>query len=54
MPHAFPIPVSLQTPHELVVVKPAGMATELTSDPRGVSLIERVRRGGHPGPGCPI
>ncbi|MCA9728920.1 MAG: RNA pseudouridine synthase [Candidatus Eisenbacteria bacterium] len=53
MPHVFPIPVSLQTPHELVVVKPAGLATELTTDPRGVSLIERVRRGGHPGARLP-
>jgi 23S rRNA-/tRNA-specific pseudouridylate synthase len=33
-----------ETPHEIVVVKPAGMASELTSDPRGVSLISRLRR----------
>ncbi|MBU0595803.1 hypothetical protein KJ567_03865, partial [Candidatus Bipolaricaulota bacterium] len=32
-----------ETPHELVLVKPAGMATELTSDPNGVSLISRIR-----------
>ncbi len=30
--------------HDLVVVKPAGMATELTTDRRGVSLISRIRR----------
>jgi 23S rRNA-/tRNA-specific pseudouridylate synthase len=36
--------VLYETPHELVVVKPAGMASELTSDPRGVSLISRTRR----------
>lgn len=28
---------------DLVVVKPAGMASQLTSDPRGVSLVARVR-----------
>jgi len=37
------MPVLLETSHELVLVKPAGMATELTSDPNGVSLISRVR-----------
>jgi 23S rRNA-/tRNA-specific pseudouridylate synthase len=36
--------VLYETPHEVVVVKPAGMAAELTSDPRGVSLISRLRR----------
>lgn len=36
--------VLYETPHEIVVVKPAGMASELTSDPRGVSLISRIRR----------
>ncbi len=29
--------------HEIVVIKPAGMATELTSDPKGVSLLSRVQ-----------
>lgn len=33
-----------QSADDLVVVKPAGMATELTRDPRGVSLISGVRR----------
>jgi len=32
-----------ETDHELVVIKPTGMATELTSDPKGVSLLSRVR-----------
>lgn len=34
---------------DIVVVKPAGMATELTSDPRRVSLISRVRAAVAPG-----
>jgi len=37
------LPILHETAHELVAVKPAGMATELTSDPNGVSLISRVR-----------
>jgi len=37
------LPILLETAHELVVIKPAGMATELTSDPKGVSLLSRVR-----------
>ena len=37
-------PVLHEGPHELVVLKPAGMPSELTSDPRGVSLISRLRR----------
>ena len=37
------LPVLLETVHEVVVIKPAGMATELTSDPKGTSLISRVR-----------
>jgi len=36
--------VLFETPNEVVVVKPAGMASELTSDPRGVSLISQLRR----------
>ena len=40
------LPVLFESMHELAVVKPAGMATELTSDPKGVSLIARVRAGG--------
>lgn len=30
--------------HDLVVIKPAGMATELTTDPRWASLISKVRQ----------
>ena len=37
------LPVLFESEHEVVVVKPAGMATELTSDPKGVSLLSRVR-----------
>lgn len=37
------LPVVFGTDHELVVVKPSGMATELTSDPNGVSLLSRIR-----------
>jgi len=37
------VPILFETIHELVVIKPAGMATELTSDPKGVSLLSRVR-----------
>lgn len=44
------LPVLAETAHDLVVVKPAGMATELTSDPKRVSLISRVRMAaGGPG-----
>lgn len=42
------LPILFESAHEWVVVKPAGMPTELTSDPRGISLIERIRRSGHP------
>jgi 23S rRNA-/tRNA-specific pseudouridylate synthase len=42
------LPVLHHTSHELVLVKPAGMAAELTSDPKGVSLISRVRRACSP------
>ena len=37
------IPILFETKHEIVVVKPSGMATELTSDPRGASLLARSR-----------
>ena len=37
------VPVLFESEHEIVVIKPAGMATELTSDPKGVSLCSRVR-----------
>jgi len=38
-----PVRILTQTENDLVVVKPAGIATELTSDPRRVSLISRIR-----------
>lgn len=37
------MPVVWRSDHEIVVVKPAGMAVELTRDPKRESLIERVR-----------
>ena len=37
------LPVLFASENELVTVKPVGMATELTSDLKGVSLISRVR-----------
>jgi len=37
------IPVAWASASEIVVVKPAGMAVELTRDPRGESLLARVR-----------
>ena len=37
------LPVLFASDHELAVIKPAGMATELTSDPKGASLVSRVR-----------
>jgi 23S rRNA pseudouridine1911/1915/1917 synthase len=37
------LPVLFESEHEVVVIKPAGMATELTSDPKGVSVVSRVR-----------
>jgi 23S rRNA pseudouridine1911/1915/1917 synthase len=33
-----------ETRHEVVVIKPAGIASQLTSDPRGVSLISWLQR----------
>jgi 23S rRNA-/tRNA-specific pseudouridylate synthase len=51
-PAQLGLPIAFQSDHELVVVKPAGMAVELTSDPKRVSLIERVKaaapKGVHP------
>jgi 23S rRNA-/tRNA-specific pseudouridylate synthase len=38
------MPVVFETDHELVVVKPAGLASELSDDRKGASLLERVRR----------
>ncbi len=37
------LPVLHASDHELVVVKPAGMASQLTSDPHGRSLLSRVK-----------
>ena len=37
------LPVLFASELEFAAVKPAGMATELTSDPKGASLISRVR-----------
>lgn len=36
------MPVLFDSVHELVVVKPTGMATELTTDPKGASLLSRI------------
>jgi len=38
------LPVLFDSLHEIVVVKPARMATELTSDPKATSLISRIRK----------
>lgn len=38
------LPVVYCSEHEVVCIKPAGMASELTSDPKGVSLLGRIRR----------
>ena len=48
----FGLPALWETKDEIVLVKPAGMATELTSDPKGVSLLSRVRAV-HPGANLP-
>ena len=45
----FDLPVLFHSPHEIAVVKPARMATELTSDPKGTSLLSRVRKACAPG-----
>lgn len=37
------LPILLETAHEMAVVKPAGMATELSRDPRGSSLLSQVK-----------
>ena len=36
--------VLYEAPQHIVAIKPAGMPSELTSDPGGVSLIQRLRR----------
>ncbi len=37
------LPILLETVHEMAVVKPVGMATELSRDPKGMSLLSRVK-----------
>jgi 23S rRNA-/tRNA-specific pseudouridylate synthase len=37
------LPVLHENPYEVLLVKPAGMASELTSDPKGISLLSRLR-----------
>ena len=37
------LPILLETVNEMAVVKPAGMATELSRDPKGMSLLSRVK-----------
>jgi len=49
---AVQLPVLWETKDEIVLVKRAGMATELTSDPKGASLLSRVRAV-HPGAKLP-
>jgi 23S rRNA-/tRNA-specific pseudouridylate synthase len=43
-PARLKLPILSQDGHTLVVLKPAGMATELTNDPRGVGMISKIRR----------
>jgi 23S rRNA pseudouridine1911/1915/1917 synthase len=37
------LPILMETPHEMAVIKPSGMATELSRDPKGKSLLSRVK-----------
>ena len=37
------LPILMETAHEMAVVKPAGMATELSRDPKGTSLLSRMK-----------
>jgi 23S rRNA pseudouridine1911/1915/1917 synthase len=48
-PANLAVPILAQDAQTLVVLKPAGMATELTNDPRGVGMISKVRRAAAPG-----
>lgn len=48
-PARLPFPILSQDEHTLVVAKPAGMATELTNDPRGLSMISKIRRAASEG-----
>lgn len=45
----FDYPVLFDSPHEIAVIKPARVATELTNDPKGTSLLSRVRKACAPG-----
>ncbi len=48
-PSRLGFPILAQDEQTLVVSKPAGMATELTNDPRGVAMVSRIRRAAVPG-----
>ncbi|MGC4085108.1 MAG: RNA pseudouridine synthase [Vicinamibacterales bacterium] len=48
----MPITIVDQTAHELVVVKPANLASEHTRDPQADSLIFRLGQQGFPGLRC--
>ncbi|MCK5586112.1 hypothetical protein KAJ02_08575, partial [Candidatus Bipolaricaulota bacterium] len=37
------LPILMETAHEMAVIKPSGMATELSRDPKGTSLLSRVK-----------
>jgi len=37
------LPILMETTHEMAVIKPSGMATELSRDPKGTSLLLRVK-----------
>jgi len=37
------LPILMETSHEMAVVKPAGMATELSRDPKSTSLLSRMK-----------
>ena len=45
----MPIPLLHVTPHEIVVCKPAGLASEMPRDPRADSLVTRLRGEGFDG-----
>jgi 23S rRNA pseudouridine1911/1915/1917 synthase len=52
-PDARPEPIPglharYRSEHELVVFKPAGVASQLSDDTKGASLLERVKAGGFP------
>ena len=45
----MPILIVDQSPHELVVIKPAGVASEHTRNPDADSLVFRLKQQGYPG-----